>query len=122
MCDFRDLLHSIAGARDPWQDLLLLVLWFFVTPPAAALIADDIVNEKIGQSLTAWVDRRFRGSLIGYLFRCHRCLSHWSVFVMWLLYAPIWATLPFTLYVNFVISIISLITTIRYTRGWLEDD
>jgi hypothetical protein len=103
-----------------WENTVLLLVWILCVPPAAALVADDITQEKIFQRFTAWIDRRFRGSLIAYLFRCNRCLSHWTVGVFWLLYLPVWATLPFTPYIRVLISIILLITAIRYARGWLE--
>jgi hypothetical protein len=122
MSDIRDLFITLIPYREPWQDLLLLALWFGGIPPAAGLVAEDIVDEKIGQSLTAWIDRRFRGTLLAYLFRCKRCMSHWVVFTFWFAYLPVWLTLPFGLYTNTLVAIISLIVVIRYTRGWVEND
>lgn len=122
MLDLRDLLGALIPCREPWQDLVLLVLWFGGVPPAAGLVAEDIVEEKIGQSFTAWIDMRFRGTLLAYLFRCKRCMSHWTVSAFWCAYVPVWLTLPFGLYLNTLVAIISLIVAIRYTRGWIEDD
>lgn len=122
MFDIRDFLITLIPHRESWQDLLLLILWFGGIPPAAGLVAEDIVDEKIGQSLSAWIDRRFRGTLLAYLFRCKRCMSHWTVSMFWIAYIPVWLTLPFGLYLNILIAIISLIVAIRYARGWVEND
>jgi hypothetical protein len=98
-----------------------LLLWFMLVPAAAALVSDDIVHEKIGVTFTAWIDRKFRGSLIAYFARCPNCLSHWFVLIAAMALWRSWLGLPFkssTLHVVFVAC--SILASIRITRKWLE--
>lgn len=99
-----------------------VVFWLSASPKVVALITEDIVDEKIGQSFTAWIDRRFRGSILAYLFRCKRCLSHWVAASLWVAYVPMWELLPFGFYGNCIISLMSLGASIRTTRKYFTEN
>lgn len=103
--------------------LYFAFVWFVLVPPAAALLSDDIVEEKIGRSLTAWIDRRFRGGLVAYLTRCPRCLSHWVVVVVAVFLVRSWMSLPIEDRALHVAAVpLSILACIRITRGWLKND
>lgn len=78
----------------PARTIVFLVVWTFLVPGASALLSHDVVNEKIGQSLTAWVDRKFRGSLVAFLFRCEVCMVHWFVLLFAAVMFREWTALP----------------------------
>lgn len=78
----------------PVRTVVFLAVWTLLVPGASALLSHDVVNEKIGQSLTAWIDRKFRGSLIAYLFRCEVCMVHWFTFLFAAVMFREWAALP----------------------------
>ena len=59
------------------HQVLMLIAWLLLVPPAAAQIAIDISEERIFERFTAYVDSRFRGTLLAYLVRCPKCLAHW---------------------------------------------
>jgi hypothetical protein len=98
-----------------------IVMWFGMIPLSAALISDDIAKERIGQAFSAWIDRRFRGDLVGYAARCPRCISHWVILLFAAFLWRDWHCLPIesdTIHSMIVIS--SVLASIRITRGWLE--
>lgn len=83
----------------------MLVSWFLAVPPAVAQVALDISEERIFERFTAWVDARFRGTLLAYLVRCPRCLAHWGCLLATLAWYPLWASLP----VHWIFSITTAI-------------
>lgn len=98
-----------------------VVMWFGMIPLSAALISDDIAKEKIGQAFSAWIDRRFRGSLVAYAARCPRCISHWIILLFAVFLWRDWYHLPIesdTIHCVTVLS--SILGAMRITRGWLE--
>lgn len=105
----------------PGETLAFLLVWFLLVPPSAALISDDIVNERLGSALTSWIDRKFRGSLAAYFVRCPHCLSHWAVFVFAALLHRQWLSLPIEDRVfHGAAVVLSILSTIRITRRFLS--
>lgn len=101
------------------QLYLFLAIWLLVVPPASALVAHDIVDEKIFAWLTAWIDRRHRGTPLAYLFRCEPCLSHWAVFIWAALFGPAWWLLPFSGPVWVAVVAALILAAVRITtRFW----
>lgn len=95
--------------------LFFVLVWICAVPPAASLITFDIVEEELFASFTAWIDRRYRGTLLGKLFRCKRCLGHHIVGIFWIMYLPIWISLSDSLWMSSVASIILYFCACRIT-------
>ncbi len=103
--------------------LLFLLIWFSAAPLAAARFANDISKEKIAVGFLAWVDRNYGGTMIGYLFRCPICLSHWILGAMSVLCFQGWVLLPFPPLLQFMVAIISTIAAVEITKKlWLSHD
>ncbi len=103
-------------------DLLCFIfVWFVLVPLSAALVSDDIVEEKIGQSFTAWIDRRFRGGLAAYLVRCPHCVSHWAVALAAVFFTRHWVSLPIEdPALHLATVVLSILACIRITRWALK--
>ena len=102
--------------------LAFVLLWFLLIPLATTVIVDDITQEKIGTTFTAWIDRRFRGTLIAYFFRCRVCLAHWTILACAALLTRAWLALPVeTVEMRCLLVIASILVSIKITRAWLKD-
>lgn len=104
----------------PVESILFLLVWVFLVPPAAAVITQDIVAEEIFEWLTAWIDRRFRGTFLARLFRCKECFVHWVIFAMAGAAYQGWAALPFPLPLRIVVSVICVFFTIHRSHKCLR--
>lgn len=100
---------------------VLAVVWFVAVPAAVAGTARNIAEEKIFEGLLAWIDLRYRGTKIGYLFRCPVCLSHWLAGLAGLLFWPAWRLLPFSGALQFVVALTCVGAAAHIARAlWLE--
>lgn len=97
------------------DSLFFVFLWIAAVPAAASLITIDLIEERIFAALSAWIDRKYRGSLIAYLFRCKRCMSHYVVGVFWIMYLPFWFTFTDSLWMSSVSSIVLYFCACRIT-------
>lgn len=102
------------------QLLVFGIIWFAVVPPAVAQIAMDIAEEKIFERPLAFIDRHFRGTLIGYLFRCPVCLSHWITAIIALLFWENWQLVPFGWGLRLVTAIVAIFAATRLARPWMN--
>ena len=98
-----------------------LVTWLAAAPPAAARLAKDIAEEKIGECVSAYIDRHYRGTKLAYFVRCPLCLSHWILGVLALACFQGWAALPFPWFLQLMTAIMFVLAATEIThRVWLS--
>lgn len=83
---------------------------------AAASISITITQTELFVPLQHWMQRCHR--LLGYLFQCFYCMSHWVVIVMVLIYQPILIQSHYFL-VDLAVSIFVCITLTALFCGLL---
>lgn len=102
--------------------LIFALLWFVVIPAATTVIVEDVTQEKIGAVFTAWIDRKFRGTMIAYLFRCRLCLAHWTIFAFAAMMTRVWMALPVEpVELKCLLVLASILGSIKITRIWLKE-
>lgn len=95
-------------------------IWLVVVPPAIAQVASDIAEERIFENILAWIDRKYRGTMLAYLVRCPVCLSHWLSGVTALLFWEGWSLLPFGGSLRVMTALAGAGAVTRIARFWLK--
>ena len=100
--------------------LFFLFIWLCIVPFAVLRISTDITEEEIFQRPLAYLDARFRGTLLAKFFRCHLCFSHWVTFLFALGFWKSFIKLPVpagSLLLTAVVLIFAVIEEVRLLKG-----
>ncbi len=114
--------NRMAGAEDAVTTIIVITVWMLAAPKAIRLVTNDIIGEKIFAGFTAMIDRKFRGTLLGYLFRCRKCFSHWVGTILWIFYIPAWGCMKLCYAASAAVSFILLVWAVSSSHDLMEDD
>ncbi|WJD65107.1 DUF1360 domain-containing protein [Pseudomonas kurunegalensis] len=99
------------------NDPTLGALWAcFVIAVAASSIAYTITMTELFVPVRAWSQKL--GHMIGYLFNCFYCMSHWIVFAGVLIYKPVLLNSGY-LAVDLLVSMFFTITLSAFICGFI---
>ncbi|MCG2572613.1 hypothetical protein LVY74_03435 [Acinetobacter sp. ME22] len=94
---------------------ILHAFWMcLVIALAATSISITITQTELFVPVQHWMQRCHR--LLGYLFQCFYCMSHWVVIVMVLIYQPILIHSQF-IWIDLMVSIFVCITLTAWMCG-----
>lgn len=100
-----------------FNDASLGALWAcFVIAVASSSISYSITQTELFVPVRAWAQKL--GHMIGYLFTCFYCMSHWVVFAGILIYQPILVDSGY-LAVDLIVSSFFTITISAFISGFI---
>jgi hypothetical protein len=101
--------------------IFFLMFFMLTVPIAAARLAEDIVEEEIGEPLRAWVEAIYPGSMFAYLVNCSVCMSHWTAGFLTLLCWNQWSQFEFCN--GWIVAFICWAAATHIAvRHWLRND